>query len=157
MKHFWGSVLEKNSIHKNSFLKFWANVYPVYRSFQDLLNTSGKAYSGMIFRKLCAEIQKKNFKWENGRVIFAGFNALIPAEEVIIKWFIESEKGEIYWDLDSYYFNNPNHEAGLFFRQYYNAFKLDSYSSIFVYKQATTNLNSKFPSLRKPTRSASPL
>ena len=119
LQRFWGNTLNNKTKQKDSFIRFWSNLYPVYKSFQDLLNKEGKAYSGMIYRALCSEIKRGKLKWEKGKVIFAGFNALTPSEELIIKWFIESSKGDIFWDLDSYYFDNRGHEAGLFLRQYY--------------------------------------
>ena len=119
LQRFWGSTLNNKTQQKDSFIRFWANLYPVYKSFQKVLEQEGKAYSGMIYRALCDEIRNGKQKWGKGKVIFAGFNALTPSEELIIKWFIESSKGGIFWDLDSYYFDNPGHEAGLFLRQYY--------------------------------------
>ena len=119
LESFWGSALSDKNRHKKSFIKFWSNLYPIYSAFQEILKKQGKAYSGMIYRALCSKIRNGKFKWGKGKVIFAGFNALLPSEELIIKWFIESSKGDIFWDLDSYYFNKPGHEAGLFLRQYY--------------------------------------
>lgn len=120
LRGFWGSVLMEKSDHKNNFLRFWASLYPLYRSFQSILNKKGKAYSGMIYRKLCADLKGKDFHWNKGKVLFTGFNALLPAEEQIIKWFLESSNGKVHWDLDRYYFDNPDHEAGLFLRKYSN-------------------------------------
>jgi hypothetical protein len=119
LQSFWGNTLNNKTRQKESFIKFWANLFPIYSSFQEILKKQGKAYSGMIYRTLCTRIKNEKLKWGKGKAIFAGFNALTPSEELIIKWFIESSKGDIFWDLDSYYFNNPGHEAGLFLRQYY--------------------------------------
>ncbi len=119
LQRFWGNALNNKTKQKDSFIRFWSNLYPVYKSYQEVLKKEGKAYSGMIYRALCHEIKIGKQKWGKGKVIFAGFNALAPSEELIIKWFIESSKGDIFWDLDSYYFDNPGHEAGLFLRQYY--------------------------------------
>ncbi len=119
LESFWGSALSDKNRHKKSFITFWSNLYPIYIAFQEILKKQGKAYSGMIYSALCTKIRNGKFKWGKGKVIFAGFNALTPSEELIIKWFIESSKGDIFWDLDSYYFNKPGHEAGLFLRQYY--------------------------------------
>jgi hypothetical protein len=119
IKRFWGTALQQESKHKGSFIKFWSSLYPIYSDFRKHLEESGMAYSGMIYKKLNTEIRKGNFKWQKGKVIFAGFNALVPAEEHIIKWFIETSSGQIYWDLDQYYFNSHTHEAGLFLRHYF--------------------------------------
>ena len=51
-------------------------------------------------------------------MIFAGFNALTTAEEVIIAAIIKQSHAEMYWDLDAYYFKNTDQEAGFFLRKY---------------------------------------
>jgi hypothetical protein len=119
IKRFWGNALQQETNHKGSFIQFWQTLYPVYTTFRKQLETSGMAYSGMIYKRLSTDIWRSNFKWEKGKVIFAGFNALLPSEERIIKWFVESSNANIYWDLDQYYFKNKTHEAGFFLRQYY--------------------------------------
>ncbi len=119
LQRFWGNALNNKTKQKDSFIRFWSNLYPVYKSYQEVLKKEGKAYSGMIYQTLCNEISSGKQQWGKGKVIFAGFNALTPSEELIIKWFIESSNGDIFWDLDSYYFDNRGHEAGLFLRQYY--------------------------------------
>jgi len=119
LRQFWGSTLHEKTTHKESFIRFWSNLYPVYTTFRKVLSQAGRAYSGMIYRDLIEDITRGSIQWEKGKVIFAGFNALIPAEERIITWFLESSKGDIHWDLDAYYFDHPGHEAGQFLRQYY--------------------------------------
>jgi hypothetical protein len=54
---------------------------------------------------------------EEGKVIFAGFNALSKSEEAMITWFVKEEKGEVYWDADDYYFKDQKQEAGKFLRE----------------------------------------
>lgn len=119
LHRFWGNALGKKSKHKEAFIQFWSRLYPVYLAYHHALERSGKAYTGMIYRRLCRMLQNSQISWKKGKVIFAGFNALASSEELIIKWFVESAQGMIYWDLDSYYFDSPYHEAGHFLRQYY--------------------------------------
>ncbi|MEQ9008278.1 MAG: PD-(D/E)XK nuclease family protein, partial [Ekhidna sp.] len=46
------------------------------------------------------------------------FNALTPAEEVLIKHFVSEYKAVVIWDIDGYYINDENQEAGDFLRRY---------------------------------------
>ena len=51
---------------------------------------------------------------------FAGFNALTPVEEYLIKYFITEYDAEILWDVDRYYLDSDTQEAGDFLRKYQN-------------------------------------
>jgi CRISPR/Cas system-associated exonuclease Cas4 (RecB family) len=64
-------------------------------------------------------------RWE--KIIFAGFNALTPAEEKIIKALVDAEKADLLWDVDKYYVENEAQEAGLFLRRLQKSLKLDNF------------------------------
>src|SRR5690606_33674063 len=49
---------------------------------------------------------------------FVGFNALTSAESKIVQHFLEQGHGQAYWDIDSYFLDDPIHDAGLFIREY---------------------------------------
>lgn len=116
IRQFWASFVQQDRMHQEKFLKFWELLNPLYQAFQASLHVSGLAYSGKLYRKV-AESLDHIPKPEN-HSIFIGFNAFTGAEEKLIKHFITQFGAEIYWDLDSYYLNDINQEAGLFFRVY---------------------------------------
>jgi CRISPR/Cas system-associated exonuclease Cas4 (RecB family) len=114
---------EKSDIH-NRYTGFWEDLGILHREFNRLLREKNKAYEGMVFREVANNIETisrgKNgkgnvFAWE--KVIFCGFNALTRAEETIIRYLLEKEKAEIYWDMDRYFVEDTNQEAGHFFRK----------------------------------------
>ena len=116
IQQFWASFVQQDRMHQEKFLKFWELLYPLYQAFQASLQVSGLAYSGKLYRKVAESLdQIPNPK---KHLIFIGFNAFTGAEEKLIKHFITQFGAEIYWDLDSYYLNDSNQEAGLFFRAY---------------------------------------
>ncbi|WP_332913125.1 hypothetical protein [Algoriphagus boritolerans] len=116
IQQFWASFVRQDRMHQEKFLKFWEMLHPLYQAFQASLNVSGLAYSGKLYRKV-AEALDQIPKPEK-HTIFIGFNAFTGAEERLIKHFITQFGAEIYWDLDAYYLNDKNQEAGLFFREY---------------------------------------
>ena len=118
IREFWGRLSGKDSDFKEGFLKFWRSLPAIYRSFHEILNRKGYFYRGLIYRDLTKQVTDGQLKWEGGPVIFAGFNALTAAEETIIRWFVGNGIGTLVWDTDSFYLNNPLHEAGLFQRRY---------------------------------------
>lgn len=116
IQQFWNSFVRQDRMHQEKFLKFWEMLHPLYQAFQASLNVSSLAYSGKLYRKV-AESLDQITKPEK-QTIFIGFNAFTGTEEKLIKHFITQFGAEIYWDLDSYYLNDKNQEAGLFFREY---------------------------------------
>lgn len=120
LKSFWASTWDHPSEQKNQFLNFWKTLNPVYHKYHKKLREKGYAYAGQIYRDVCDRISKGKLQNPGQQIIFSGLNALNPAEEKIIKWFVENSGAKVFWDIDKYYFDDPVHEAGLFFRKYYN-------------------------------------
>ncbi len=72
----------------------------------------------MIHREVAEKFKKTGAKEEiKGDLIFAGFNALTKAEELMISHFVEAG-ATVEWDTDSYYVDDKHQEAGQFMRQY---------------------------------------
>jgi RecB family exonuclease len=113
---------EKAEIYSR-YAEFWEDLGMLYKTFKGLLVEKNKAYEGMVYRKVAENIETIAFsdqgilarRWL--KVIFCGFNALTKAEETIIGHLLEMEKAEIYWDMDRYFVEDRNQEAGHFFRQ----------------------------------------
>lgn len=121
LKDFWLNFQEKPSGSKDEFLKVWRELPVVYHDFTRALRSQKLGYEGMIQRDVAERILagKVSSKPKSGaaKVVFAGFNALTRAEEVLITHFI-SEGAQAFWDVDDYYVNNASQEAGQFFRLY---------------------------------------
>jgi CRISPR/Cas system-associated exonuclease Cas4 (RecB family) len=117
LKSFWDNFDENQSLNKRKFLHIWKKLPAVYEDFKNSLKKAGLAYEGMLHREVAENISIAEGKI-TGRLVFAGFNALTAAEEKIISYFVENKNAEIFWDIDEYYVNNKNQEAGKFFREY---------------------------------------
>ena len=116
IEQFWSSFHQQDRSHQEKFLKFWQLLNPIYEAFQASLEVSGMAYSGKLYRKVAESLDK--IPQPDKKYIFIGFNAFTATEEKLIKHFITSFGAEIFWDVDAYYLNDVNQEAGLFFRDY---------------------------------------
>ncbi|WP_304516354.1 PD-(D/E)XK nuclease family protein [Cecembia rubra] len=116
IRQFWQSFQKQDKKHQEKFLKFWQILGPLYQSFHAALEVSGLAYSGKIYRKVVASIDQ--ISRPEKKFLFIGFNAFTGAEEKLIKHFISEFDAGIYWDVDAYYLEDKNQEAGLFFRDY---------------------------------------
>lgn len=118
IQQFWRDFVDKGSTQKERFLRIWEHLFEVYTIFQDQLRQANHAYEGMIYREIAEAPNASRLPAFEGKIIFAGFNALTPAEEKIIGWFRNHKAGEIHWDLDQYYLVDEKQEAGRFLRSY---------------------------------------
>ncbi|MCW3102686.1 MAG: nuclease family protein [Bacteroidetes bacterium] len=110
---------------QKQYLVFWQQLGGYYTDFAERMLAKKEAYQGLAYRIVAADPVERAAKHPWKKIIFAGFNALNLAEEIIIEKLVDADKAEIIWDTDSYYVNNPNQEAGRFIRKYneYGRFK----------------------------------
>lgn len=102
----------------NSNLDFW-NKLPIYYNalYQHLLNKS-IGYQGLVYREAVKNIESFSNKIKTNELIFAGFNALNHAEEIIFQELLKKGKAFVYWDIDEVFISDPYHDAGLFVRRF---------------------------------------
>lgn len=106
------------------YVSFWGDLSVLYEQFRRDLREGGNAYAGMALREVAEHMGNEDgLKWS--RVIFAGFNALNRAEELIMKHLKENDRADLYWDMDHYFTDDPGQEAGDFFRRNLQVFNLD--------------------------------
>jgi len=113
---FWKAFERQNETEKERFLKFWQILGLLYQGFQARLQANGLAYAGQLYRQVAENTSA--ITQPDKQLVFVGFNAFTLAEEKIITHFIKAHGAEIFWDVDSYYLEDPLQEAGLFFRDY---------------------------------------
>ncbi len=105
-------------------LDFWKGLLPIYRALHRRLKEQGLGYQGMVYRQAVHRIEDHLRDHPDKRFIFIGFNALNTAESAIIRYLLEEGKAKIFWDADTHYVNDPNHDAGLFLRRYRDDWKV---------------------------------
>lgn len=118
IREFWKSFERQDRSHQEKFLKFWQMLSPLYTGFKSALEVSGMAYSGMLYRQVAVSLDQ--IPQPEKQFVFIGFNAFTLTEERLIKHYITAFGAKIFWDIDSYYLEDKNQEAGLFFREYRN-------------------------------------
>lgn len=118
LKNFWINFDDKPAKSKAEFLKVWRQLPKVYSEFTKTLRKEKLGYEGMVHKEVAEKMKKGLPKsLDPSKMIFAGFNALTKAEELVMSKCVE-EGAQVYWDLDDYYMSNPAQEAGQFFRLY---------------------------------------
>jgi hypothetical protein len=113
----WLNEDGKLSPHQQQYMRFWELLGTFYRALQSQLFAQGMASPGQALRTLVTKVKatKPLLPWR--RVIFAGFNALAPAEEALIFSLVKWDLADCFWDLDAWYTENEQQEAGRFFRE----------------------------------------
>jgi ATP-dependent helicase/nuclease subunit B len=111
------------STYEKNYLAFYRSLIHYYNILKERLKATNTAYPGMLYRSLATDKTQdllKQIPTEN--ILFAGFNALSPAESSLITSLLDSGKAEILWNLDQYYYNENRfgqHEAGHFARRFF--------------------------------------
>ncbi len=118
----WTATSEKTSLI-DGYLRFWNSLEPIYHNFRKILLDKSLGYQGLVYRKASETLDAYLESQDPHTYIFLGFNALNKAEALIIQAVLEKGLGQIYWDADSYYIDDPVHDAGYFIRQYSKSWK----------------------------------
>ena len=115
----WNFDEEKSKEKEKKYLQFFLSLHDYYLHLHERLASKGKGYYGMITRHL-SELSEDELleKVGEGKILFAGFNAMTATEERIINTLVRNGKAEIIFDYDSYYLADTNNEAGHFARRY---------------------------------------
>ncbi len=119
---FWKSIKDFNSVQKESFLKTWEVLGKIYKDFTTILKSKKIAYEGLAFRELYNSLISGT-KINREKIIFAGFYSFSKSEEEIISYLLKNSNAELYFDLDNYYLEDNDNEAGKSLRKSINKFK----------------------------------
>ncbi len=114
----WSKSLDSRTDLIDKHLKFWRKLPEYYHTLYQKLLHQKKGYQGLIYRE--AVNNKEQFTAQipaTQHILFAGFNALNQAEEIIIQHLLAHDKATIYWDIDETFINDYQHDAGLFQRR----------------------------------------
>ncbi|NQZ78873.1 MAG: PD-(D/E)XK nuclease family protein, partial [Ekhidna sp.] len=117
IKKFWQEFLPTATKTQEQFVETWKILMPVYRTFKERITKQGIGYTSHVYRSLVDQVDKLTIG-KGKPLVFAGFNALTPAEEQLIKHFVSEFDADILWDIDDYYLSDENQEAGDFLRRY---------------------------------------
>ncbi len=115
-----GTFKETELIKDHHFFLERLNQY--YNAFYQFLLKKDIGYQGLMYREASKKIDNYLDKNQNKKFFFIGFNALNKAEELLFQKVLERGNSEIYWDIDTAFFNN-NHQAGRFIRKYKSTWK----------------------------------
>ncbi|WP_421751166.1 PD-(D/E)XK nuclease family protein [Croceimicrobium sp.] len=102
----------------DDYLKFWPALADVYKELKQSLLAESKAWQGLAYRVFAEKIEFETaaIAKEYEQFYFIGFNALNNAEEKALMHLYEAGLAQFFWDVDRYYFDDSEQEAGHFLR-----------------------------------------
>ncbi|MFC4220760.1 PD-(D/E)XK nuclease family protein [Flagellimonas marina] len=113
----WSVKKEKTELVAN-YLQLWSKLEVIYNRFNETLLQQKRGYQGLLSKVAVTRLEEYSKSHKNSPIIFVGFNALTSAESKIVQHFLQEGHGQAYWDIDSYFLDDPIHDAGLFIREY---------------------------------------
>lgn len=127
---------------RQKFIDFWNKLYAVYQSFNTKLDDLHLSYEGKAIRSVSeAGIEEQDKIFGDRTYIFIGFNALSTSESKIFNFLQKRKQAFFYWDYDTYYKKNENHEAGIFIRKNIESFPNELAESEFSNFENDKNIN----------------
>lgn len=128
----WGRNEDEDiSDFQRLYLEFYESLEELYTIWSHEMTAAGLASPGGAARWMAQNINFSNLVTKYEKIIFAGLNALTPAEERIISYLENNNKAILRYDADHYYLNDKLQEAGLFLRPRINLEK-DKYISNYL-------------------------
>jgi hypothetical protein len=121
LKHW--SLEENKTDFVKKYLAFWNKLNIYYSEFVAHLLQHKTGYQGLIYREAVDNLEAYIQNNSKSQHVFLGFNALNAAEEIIIQELLQNDMAEVFWDIDKSFFDNVNHDAGLFTRQHHKNWK----------------------------------
>lgn len=116
---------ERRESFEGEFLTLWKSVPSIYKVLNEGLKKKNRFYRGRMLRNFTEnEASIVRLSRAGLKTIFAGgFNALTPAEELILKKIGQSFDLRKYWQLQSFHQQNSIQEAGTYLSKIYKAEK----------------------------------
>lgn len=112
----WSFNATEMTKNQQQFLEFWEKLEPYYTAFNQHLAAKKINYMGAAMKELNEKIIF-NFGENDEHYLFAGFNALSPAEINIIKQLVDKGCAKIFAEADDFFYKDEMHEAGEFLRK----------------------------------------
>lgn len=100
---------------KTRFIELWKVMGTIYKEFRSQLREKSLSYEGMQYRDVIEHFDSSLLTYDH--YVIVGFNVLNNVERSLFDKLHESGKALFYWDYDRYYYENSQHEAGLFVRE----------------------------------------
>ena len=112
----WSFGNEHLTDSQKRFMEFWDRLPGYYTELNKVLDEENVCYMGKAYRSVCENLDVIFKTDKDAHFLFAGFNALSPAEISIMKQLKQMGRGHVLINADKFYLDSESHEAGRFLR-----------------------------------------
>lgn len=126
----WSLSANELTPTQKDYINFMQQMGLIYNEFTKNLLQKKQGYQGLMYRKAHENFKSSDSINKYSHIIIAGFNALNKVETIIFSELVKSKKASILYDIDTYYFENKEYEAGLFLRKNFTNSWLQSKSFV---------------------------
>ncbi len=126
----WSLSANELTPTQKDYINFMQQMGLIYNEFTKNLLQKKQGYQGLMYRKAHENFKSSDSINKYSHIIITGFNALNKVETIIFSELVKSKKASILYDIDTYYFENKEYEAGLFLRKNFTNTWLQSKSFI---------------------------
>ena len=108
-------IKESPDDKKRLFNETWNILQPLYKAFRAKLESEGKAYPGMMYRRV-AEFSDLGSKLREkfSEIVFVGLSALNECEKELLSAAQKEGIGDFYWDFYGEKVRDPENKSSLF-------------------------------------------
>ena len=124
----WSFDSEELSDGQERFKNLWDKLITYYKQLNAKLDEQKLIYPGKAYSNFYNQIKSEKIVLKN-HTYFLGFNAVSRSEQEIMNWFRKNKRGTIVFDIDQFYFENKNHEAGYFYNKICQAWGIPAKTS----------------------------
>ncbi len=100
-----------------NYYEFWNMLPTYYQGLRENLFQKNQAYQGMAYQ-LALQNFPEYLKNNPQKLHFIGFNALNECEQQIFKVALQEQKGSIFWDIDSFFWENKDFPVDFFMQEH---------------------------------------
>lgn len=114
----WSFNQNPLSVSQNDYLEFWNRLGPLFSAFQKIQHEKGKYTYARLCHILSKDVVLQKIPNDISNIWICGLSGLSIAEKKIIDQLKEGKIATLRWDVDHYYLDNKQHEAGDFLRKH---------------------------------------
>lgn len=124
----WSFDSQELSPGQERFKNLWDKLILYYKELNAQLEEQNLIYPGKAYSNFYQQIKNETVELKK-HSFFLGFNAISRSEQEIMNWFRKNKRGSIVFDIDQFYFDNKNHEAGYFYNKICQAWGIQASTS----------------------------